>query len=151
MQAILSLKKKIDWRFVAIFTVSFLCLGLIYILLIDKELLFIFPKTNFRLWLIVMFVYPFLSVIPQEIVYRVFFFHRYQTLFNNNIYFIVINLIMFSFAHIVFQNFHAIFITALVSPIFAIAYLQKSFLTCVIIHSLGGQIIFTLGLGKYFF
>ena len=62
-----------------------------------------------------------------------------------------LNLIVFSYGHIVFNNLHAILITAIVSPIFAYAYLKKSFLTCVVLHSLGGQIIFTLGLGKYFY
>ena len=148
---LVSLKKKIDWKFVSIFTVSFICLGFIYILLIDKSLLFYFPKTNFKLWLLVMFVYPFLSVIPQEVVYRVFFFQRYFPKNNNFFFLIILNLIVFSYGHIVFNNIHAILITAIVSPIFTFAYLRKSFLTVVILHSLGGQVIFTLGLGKYFY
>ncbi len=146
-----SLKKKIDWKFVAIFTVIFLCLSFIYILMIDKNLLFIFPKTNFKLWLLVVFIYPFLSVIPQELVYRVLFFQRYFPNINNFFFSMLINLIVFSYGHLVFNNVHAIIITAIVSPIFAFAYLKKSFLTCVILHSLGGQIIFTLGLGRYFY
>ena len=146
-----SLKKKIDWKFVAIFTVIFLCLSFIYILLIDKNLLFIFPKTNFKLWLLVVFIYPFLSVIPQELIYRVLFFQRYFPNINNFYFSMLINLIVFSYGHLVFNNVHAIIITAIVSPIFAFAYLKKSFLTCVILHSLGGQIIFTLGLGRYFY
>ena len=147
----LSLKKKIDWRFIAIFTVLFICLGFIYILLIDKSSLFILPKTDFKLWVIVMFVYPFLSVIPQEIIYRVFFFQRYFPKIDNLYFLILVNLIVFSYGHLVFNNIHAILITAIVSPIFTFAYLKKSFLTCVVLHSLGGQVIFTLGLGKYFY
>ena len=148
---LVSLKKKIDWKFVSIFTVSFICLGFIYVLLIDKNLLFIFPKTNFKLWLFVIIVYPFLSVIPQEIIYRVFFFQRYFPKNNNFNFLIILNMFVFSYGHLVFNNFHAILITAIVSPIFTFAYLKRSFLTCVVLHSLGGQIIFTLGLGKYFY
>lgn len=148
---LVSLKKKIDWMFVTIFALSFICLGFIYVLLIDKNLLFSFPKTNFRLWLFVIIVYPFLSVIPQEIVYRVFFFQRYFPKNNNFNFLIILNMFVFSYGHLVFNNFHAILITAIVSPIFTFAYLKKSFLTCVVLHSLGGQIIFTLGLGKYFY
>ena len=146
-----SLKKKVDWKFVSVFTVSFICLGFIYVFLIDKDLLFIFPKTNFKLWLIVIFVYPFLSVIPQEIIYRVFFFQRYFPKIDNFYFLILVNLFVFSYGHIVFSNVHAVLVTAIVSPIFAFAYLKKSFLTCVVLHSIGGQIIFTLGLGKYFY
>ena len=57
---------------------------------------------------------------------------------------------VFSYGHIVFNNVHAILITAIVSPIFTFAYLKKSFLTCVVLHSLGGQIIFTLVLVNIF-
>ena len=146
-----SMKKKIDWKFIIIFSIIFLCLGYFYILLVNRDLLFIFPKTNFKLWLIVIFIYPFLSVIPQEIVYRVFFFQRYFPKINSIYFAIALNLIVFSYGHIVFNNLHAMLITAIVSPIFAYAYLRKSFLTCVVLHSLGGQIIFTLGLGKYFY
>ena len=146
-----SLKKKIDWKFVIIFSVVFFFLGFFYVLLLDKNLLFIFPKTNFKLWLIVIFIYPFLSVIPQELVYRVFFFQRYFPNINRFYYPVFLNLVVFAYGHLVFSNMHAIIITAIVSPIFTYAYLKKSFLTCVILHSLGGQIIFTLGLGKYFF
>ena len=146
-----SLKKKIDWTFVIIFSVIFFFLGFFYVLLVDKNLLFIFPKTNFKLWLIVIFIYPFLSVIPQELVYRVFFFQRYFPNINRFYFPVFLNLVVFAYGHLVFSNMHAIIITAIVSPIFTYAYLKKSFLTCVVLHTLGGQIIFTLGLGKYFF
>jgi len=146
-----SLKKKIDWTFVIIFSVIFFFLGFFYVLLVDENLLFIFPKTNFKLWLIVIFIYPFLSVIPQELVYRVFFFQRYFPNINRFYFPVFLNLVVFAYGHLVFSNMHAIIITAIVSPIFTYAYLKKSFLTCVILHTLGGQIIFTLGLGKYFF
>lgn len=146
-----SLKKKIDWTFVIIFSVIFFFLGFFYVLLVDKNLLFIFPKTNFKLWLIVIFIYPFLSVIPQELVYRVFFFQRYFPNINRFYFPMFLNLAVFAYGHLVFDNMHAIIITAIVSPIFTYAYLKKSFFTCVILHTLGGQIIFTLGLGKYFF
>ena len=146
-----SLRKKIDWKFIIIFSLIFLSLSFLYVILVDKDLLFIFPKTNFELWLLVILIYPFLSVIPQEIVYRVFFFQRYFPNERSFYFLTLLNMIVFSYGHIVFNNVHAILITAIVSPIFTYAYLKKSFFTCVILHALGGQIIFTLGLGKYFF
>ena len=146
------LKKKVEWNFCIIFFLIFLFAGYFYTKLVEESLLFEFPKNNFYLWLFVMFAYPFLSVIPQEIIFRVFFFHRYNYLLNNKRFHpFITNLFFFSYSHIVFQNFHAVFLTAIVSPLFAYAYLRKSFMTCVVIHSLGGQIIFTYGLGKYFY
>lgn len=147
-----SLTKKINWSISFIFFFVFLILGYLYILFYDPTLLLSFPKNNFRLWLMVMLIYPFFSVIPQEIVYRVYFYHRYEKLFSGNLLLLtLINLFLFSFAHVVFNNPHAILITAIASPIFSYLYIKESFLTCVLVHSLGGQIIFTLGLGKYFY
>lgn len=147
-----TLLKKVDWAYCFFFFIIFLISGYLYTYALDESLLFNFPRESFFVWLIVMFIYPFLSVIPQEIIFRVFFFRRYKTYFlNKNTFLVVINSIVFSFCHIVFNNLHALVITGIVSPIFAHAYNNKSFLTCVVIHTLGGQIIFTLGLGKYFF
>ena len=146
-----SLRKKVDWKFIIIFSLIFLSLSFFYVILVDKDLLFIFPKTNFELWPLVILIYPFLSVIPQEIVYRVFFFQRYFPNERSFYFLMLLNMIVFSYGHIVFNNVHAILITAIVSPIFTYAYLKKSFFTCIVLHALGGQIIFTLGLGKYFF
>ena len=146
-----SLRKKVDWKFIIIFSLIFLSLSFFYVILVDKDLLFIFPKTNFELWLLVILIYPFLSVIPQEIVYRVFFFQRYFPNERSFYFLTLLNMIVFSYGHIVFNNVHAILITAIVSPVFTYAYLKKSFFTCIVLHALGGQIIFTLGLGKYFF
>ena len=146
------LSKKINWRISFIFFLVFLIFGYFYVLFYDPTLLFSFPKNNFLLWVTVMFIYPFFSVIPQEIVYRVYFYQRYKKLFNGNLLLLtLLNLFFFSFAHIVFNNPHAILITAIASPIFSYLYIKESFFTCVLVHSLGGQIIFTLGLGRYFY
>ncbi len=147
-----SLTKKINWRVSFIYFFVFLFFGYLYVLFYDPTLLFSFPKNNFLLWIIVMIIYPFFSVIPQEIIYRVYFYHRYKKLFSGSLLLLtLLNLFSFSFAHIVFNNPHAILITAIASPIFSYLYINESFFTCVLVHSLGGQIIFTLGLGKYFY
>ena len=146
-----SFSKKIDWKYICFFSCLFLIAGFIYTVIIDKNLLFNLPANNFSLWVIVILVYPFFSVIPQEFIFRVLFFERYENLFKSQNIAILVNSIIFAYIHLVFQNFHAVFITAITSPIFAYAYLKKSFLTCIIIHSIGGQIIFSYGLGKFFY
>ena len=147
-----ALTKKINWKISFIYFFVFLVSGYFYVLFYDPNILLSFPKDKFQLWVIVMFIYPFLSVIPQEIIYRVYFYHRYKKLFNGNLLLLtLLNLFFFSFAHIVFNNPHAILITAIASPIFSYLYIKESFLTCVLVHSIGGQILFTLGLGKYFY
>jgi uncharacterized protein len=45
-----------------------------------------------------------LSVYPQGIIYRAFFFERYRGLFPGPAMLIVVSAAAFSFAHIIFRN-----------------------------------------------
>ena len=72
-----SLKKKIDWNFFFLTSLFFLISGFFYTIILDSNLLFNLPKNYFFLWVAVMLVYPFFSVLPQEIIFRVLFFERY--------------------------------------------------------------------------
>ena len=146
-----SLKKKTEWKFFFLISVIFAISGFFYTIMLDSNLLFNLPKNYFILWVLVMLIYPIFSVIPQEIIFRVLFFERYSCLFKNQFLYIVLNSIIFAYIHLVFQNFHAFFITLITSPIFAYAYVNKSFKTCFLVHTIGGQLVFTYGLGKYFY
>ena len=146
-----SLKKKTEWKFFFLISLIFAVSGFFYTIILDSNLLFNFPKNYFVLWVAVMLLYPIFSVIPQEIIFRVLFFERYSCLFNNQFLYMVLNSIIFAYIHLVFQNFHAFFITLITSPIFAYAYVNKSFKTCFLVHTIGGQLVFTYGLGKYFY
>ena len=146
-----NLKKKVDWNFCLIFSLVFIISGFFYTTILDSKLLFSLPRDFFFIWLLVLIVYPILSVIPQEIIFRVLFFERYSCLFKNLSLCLILNSLIFAYIHLVFENFHAFFITIVTSPIFAYAYLKKSFKTCLLIHTIGGQLIFTFGLGKYFY
>src|SRR5690606_25395794 len=45
---------------------------------IFPDLLLYYPREEFEEYLITFILYPFASVIPQELIYRVYFFHRYR-------------------------------------------------------------------------
>ena len=93
-----SLTKKINWKISFIYFFVFLVSGYFYVLLYDPSILLSFPKNNFSFWVIVMFIYPFFSVIPQEIVYRVYFYQRYKKLFGGNVLLLtLLNLFFFFF------------------------------------------------------
>jgi len=146
-----SLKKKIDWKFFFLISLVFVISGFFYTMILDRNLLFNLPKNYFFFWVAVMIFYPIFSVIPQEIIFRVLFFERYSCLFKNQFLYLILNSIIFAYIHLVFQNFHAFFITLITSPVFAHAYVNKSFKTCFLTHTIGGQLVFTYGLGKYFY
>ena len=147
-----SLFKKVNWRSFFIVSIIFFLIIFFYTYLYNKKLLFNFPLNNFEHWLLVILFYPIISVLPQEIIYRVLYIKRYARLFifKNN-YNYIINTFVFSYGHLVFGNFHALILTALSSSFFLYEYKNNSFLNCFLLHTIGGQLIFTVGLGEFFF
>ncbi|MBL8566897.1 MAG: CPBP family intramembrane metalloprotease [Hyphomicrobiaceae bacterium] len=106
-----------------------------------------------EVWERVMLLYPFLSVVPQEIAYRTFFFHRYGPLFrDNSVALIVINGLLFGFGHVLFANWLAVAGTFVTGMLFAWRYhANRSFWAVWIEHTLWGWLVFTVGLGGFFF
>ena len=116
------------------------------------DLLFAFPRNHTLIWLLVMVLYPLLSVYPQELIYRTFFFHRYSRLFPTEFSRIVMSGFCFGLAHLFFANWIAPVLTALGGVLFARTYSRSgSTLLVSVEHSLWGNFIFTIGLGWYFY
>lgn len=103
------------------------------------------------LWLLVMLVYPLVSVFPQELAYRVFFFNRYRLLFGQRQWMIAASAVGFSLGHIVFQNWPSVLLTFLGGWLFARTYQRTESVVLVAIeHTLYGWAIFTIGYGEFF-
>jgi membrane protease YdiL (CAAX protease family) len=112
-----------------------------------------FPLYRPKLWMLLMLLYPLLSVIPQELVYRTFFFHRYGPILDGNRWLAVaINGALFGFAHIIFNNWIAVAGSAVIGSIIAYRYwMTRSFWAAWFEHTLYGCLVFTVGLGAFFF
>lgn len=122
------------------------------ILLFDERQLFSWPLHDTLLWLIVIIAYPLFSVIPQEILFRGFFFRRYKKIFPTKSVMILMNALTFSFAHIIFHNFWAVGLTFIGGIYFALTFYRFKSLKLVIIeHALYGVMLFTVGFGDYFY
>ena len=103
-------------------------------------------------WLKIMTLYPLTSVLPQEFAYRVFFFHRYGPLFRNRSILILTNGLVFGFGHILFRNWIAVIGTFVMGLLLAWRYEStRSFWAVYFEHVLWGWLVFTIGLGAYFF
>lgn len=110
------------------------------------------PLHNRDLWLTIVCLYPFLSALPQEIVFRALFFGRYGSLFTDRRGAIAANAAAFSLAHLFYWNWPAVVLTALGGAVFAWAYREKgSFMFAWLLHAIAGQIVFTSGLGVFFY
>lgn len=111
-----------------------------------------FARSNPGFWALVMVAYPVLSVYPQGLIYRAFFFERYATLFPGKWMMIVASAAAFAFLHIIFRNSLAVSLTFAGGVLFAARYAETSSLaTSSFEHALYGCWLFTLGLGQYFY
>jgi len=101
------------------------------------------------LWLSVCLFYCFISVLPQEFLYRSFFFKRYKVLMSSDYGFILLNALVFCAAHLMFYNWLVLLATFCGGLLFAYTYHKtRSFWLVSVEHSLYGLWIFTVGLGE---
>lgn len=111
-----------------------------------------FPVDRTGLWVAVMILYPILSACPQSLLFRSFFFARYEKLFSRPWAAVALNGLFFGFAHSLYGNWIAPVFAALGGMIFAASYRQhRSLKWAMIEHGAYGCLIFTLGIGWFFF
>jgi membrane protease YdiL (CAAX protease family) len=116
-----------------------------------QEDLFNLPQLSVKTWLLLILLYPLFSASLQEIIYRVFMFRRYGSLFVKPWMIIVASGIAFSFAHIFYLSPISLVLTLIMGVYLAYLYFKtRSFLLVAIIHSFYGILVFTIGLGEHF-
>lgn len=133
------------------FVVLAIALSIAVALFMPEKLLGL-PRMNTGLWATIMIAYPIASVYPQEIIWRVFFFHRYREIFQNRWVMIVASAAAFGFVHIVFENWIAVAMTMVGGLLFGLTYDRtRSALLTSVEHALYGCFVFTIGIGEYFY
>lgn len=147
------ISKQLNWTsffketVIKLLVIAFITIVFVYFL--DKESLFKVIINKPFLWMAILFIYSVFSVYPQELIYRTFYFQRYQNLFHNKNLFIFINAIVFSLAHLFFRNSLVIILTFLGGLLFAFTYKKtKSTLLVSIEHAIYGCWLFTVGMGE---
>lgn len=116
-----------------------------------EKQLFNFVNDHTLTYLLIIVLYPILSVMPQELIFRKFFFERYDFKIKKK-KMIFLNALIFGWVHIIFQNYVAVIFSAVGGYLFAKTYLKtKSFSLVCIEHSLYGNLMFTIGLGEFFY
>ena len=116
------------------------------------QLLFGFVRSSPLFWALVMVLYPVLSVYPQGIIYRAFFFERYRPLFPASAAMILASAAAFGFSHIIFRSPCSVALTFIAGLLFAWRYhVTSSLLVSSLEHALYGCFIFTVGLGGLFY
>jgi len=120
--------------------------------LFAPQLLFSLIKRSPGLWLLIFFLYPLVSVYPQELFYRAFFFHRYQPLFGSGWGMLIASALAFGFVHIIFRNWLAVGLCVIGGLLFSWTYQASgSLLLACLDHAIFGNFLFTIGLGQFFY
>lgn len=115
------------------------------------ELFFMYPVENFKSYVITFFLYPVASVFPQEIIYRVYYFHRYHKVIPEKYLLMLSNAFIFGLTHLIYANWVAPIATFFAGWIFIYNYYQtRSLLNVSLEHYFYGLIMFTIGFGYFF-
>lgn len=116
------------------------------------ELILTFYRQHFLLWLMVMILYPLLSVVPQELICRAFMYSKYQNVVGGKLGWVLASALMFGTAHLFLGNTLAPVMSFFGGILFANTYARTRSLALVTIeHALYGDMLFTVGLGPYFY
>ena len=144
--------KKRDLKKISLRVIS-VCIILFFLnYFISPEILLIFPYLDFKLWIVIMILYPVFSAFPQELIFRVFFFERYSVILKNKNLLIFINAFVFAIMHCIYLNFIIVILAFCGGIIFASNYYyNKSVFLVTLEHALIGNFMFSIGLGHYFF
>ena len=137
------------WKRIGLLFLGVIIITSLYVFLMDANKFFCVIINKPLMWISILGVYTLLSVWPQEIVYRTFFFARYEALFQNKKLLIFVNAILFSLAHLFFKNTLVVVLTFIGGLLFAYTYYKsKSTLLVSVEHALYGNWLFTVGMGE---
>ena len=121
------------------------------IYLLAPDILFNLPSQHLELWLLTLMLYPIVSVLPQEVIFRTYFFHRYKHIIPSKTHRWLLSSLTFGLAHIVYGNWIAVVLSSVAGALFGYRYMQtRSTLLVIVEHTLWGTFVFTIGLGAYF-
>jgi membrane protease YdiL (CAAX protease family) len=140
---------KAFWRQTILKLIAIIILTTLYVWAFDKSNLFSVILNKPLMWIAILFIYSLFSVYPQELIYRTFFFQRYETLFKSKELLIFINAIVFCLAHLFFKNTLVLALTFIGGLLFGMTfYKSKSTLFVTIEHAIYGCWLFTVGMGN---
>ena len=147
------IEKELNWtkffRETLIKLVAIALITIAFVYFSDRENLFKVLLNKPLMWLALLFIYSVFSVYPQELIFRTFYFQRYEHLFQNKKLLIFINAIVFSLAHLFFRNSLVIILTFFGGLLFAFTYKKtKSTLLVTFEHAIYGCWLFTVGMGE---
>lgn len=96
-------------------------------------------------------LYPLLSALPQELIFRELWFRRYGALLPSGRAGLLLNAAAFSLAHLMYWNWTVLVLTFGAGLVFAWGWKRDGLPMAWALHSIGGLAIFAGGLGILFY
>lgn len=144
--------RQIDWRLVAGLAIVTSAACVAIMVQTSPQNLFILPREHPRLLMMILLLYPFLSALPQELIYRALYYSRYGALLPAGPAGLILNAAIFSFAHLMYWSWIVAVMTFFGGLVFAFSYVTKrNFPQAVLLHAIAGQLIFAIGMGVFFY
>lgn len=143
--------RRMPWWEVLGIALATLVSGVAILSLSRPEALFAILRTRPEFLLLIWGLYPLLSALPQELIFRPLFFHRYGALMPSGKVAIGVNAAVFSFAHLMYWSWVVALMTFVGGWFFARAYLRHGFPAAWALHAVAGNILFAVGMGYYFY
>jgi len=128
--------------------------------LFEPELFLRLPRERTGLWIAILCLYPIFSVYPQEVIFRAFFVRRYGDALRGlggRWALVGAGAAAFGWAHVLFgPTTHATIIAVALSTVGGVLFMTtflrtRSTAAAAAEHALYGDLLFTVGLGWYFY
>lgn len=143
--------RRLPWAEVALIAVLTLVTGALILWATRPDALFALARSEPLFLLVIWSLYPLLSALPQELIFRPLFFHRFGSLFPDMRTAILVNAAIFSFAHLMYWSVIVTVLTFAGGLVFARAYVGRGFPAAWVLHAVAGNVIFAVGMGAYFY
>lgn len=143
--------RRMPWREIAGIALAVLVAGWVILSLSRPEALFAITRARPEFLLVIWILYPILSALPQELIFRPLFFHRYAALLPQGRAAIALNAAVFSFAHLMYWSWVVAVMTFIGGWFFARAYRRHGFPAAWALHAVAGNMLFLVGMGYYFY
>ena len=144
---------RVAWGRVMAFAGATAVVGLVVVLTLRPEAAF--EPGRSRPWLLaaIVLLYPPLSALPQELLFRALFFRRYGPVLPRGVACqVALNAALFALAHLAYRSWVVALMTLAGGLAFAHAHrVRGSFPEAVALHAAAGAVLFALGLGTWFF
>jgi uncharacterized protein len=143
--------RRLPWAEIAGIALITLAAGALILWQTRPAALFAMARARPEFLAVIWLFYPFLSALPQELIFRPLFFHRYAAILPQGRAAIALNAAIFSFAHLMYWSWIVAILTFLGGWFFARAYLRHGFPSAWVLHAVAGNVLFAVGMGVYFY